>query len=231
MDDENNSTADRLEQALRDLKGHKKAASAIKMTPELKRLTALHKKLEALTQNERRKVLDASGLRHISAAPRPITPLRGSSCYTPPSRPPEVLAMADTKAAQNLMPVPEVAPVVAVGDLAESAKVRPGEDGLLTKEIAVTFDGVNKWDAKRWPKNLSASKWLHPARTALGGAGGASSVWNPLTLAQLIHSKTKGDKEREQIMRVFYSRFNNNPVLMQWRDGFNEYFATHCATD
>lgn len=120
----------------------------------------------------------------------------------------------------------------ASGDV-ESAKAEPLqiEGGLLTKEIADTFDGVNGWSADRWPKNLSSSKWLHPARIALGGAGVASAVWNPLTLAELMHSKTKGSKPKQQLMKVLNSRFNRNPVLMPWRDAFNEYFATHCATD
>ena len=129
--------------------------------------------------------------------------------------------------AQTETPVP----VVAVGALGEPDKAGPVEDGLLTKEIAVTFDGVNGWNVERWRKNLSASQWLHPARIAIGGAGGASSVWNPLALAQLMHSETKGDKAREQVMKAFNSRFNRNPVLMPWRDAFNEYFATHCTTD
>jgi len=39
-----------------------------------------------LSQREKRKALDAAGLKHISAAPPPITPLRGSS-YSPPRKP------------------------------------------------------------------------------------------------------------------------------------------------
>ena len=123
------------------------------------------------------------------------------------------------------------APAPVVAALVEPDKAGPVEDGLLTKEIAITFDGVNEWNAERWRKNLSASKWLHPARTALGGAGGASSVWNPLTLAQLMHSKTKGDKAREKVLKAFNSRFTRNSALMPWREAFNEYFATHCARD
>ena len=127
------------------------------------------------------------------------------------------------------------APVVSAGasDGVEPANAGPLpiEAGLLTKEIADTFAGVNKWSADRWPRNLSASKWLHPARMALGCAGGASSVWNPLTLAQLMHSKAKGSKPKEQLMKSLNFRFNQNPVLKPWRDAFNEYFATYCVTD
>ncbi len=126
-------------------------------------------------------------------------------------------------------PEPTAPPVLAVGALVEPATAV--KEGLLTKEIAETFDGLNEWNADRWTKNLSSSKWLHHARIALGGAGGASSVWNPLTLAQLIYDKTKGEKAKEKVMKAFNSRFNRNPVLTPWRDAFNEYFATHCTTD
>ena len=119
----------------------------------------------------------------------------------------------------------------AASDGVELAKAGPVEDGLSTKEISDTFGDVNGWDASRWIKNLSASKWLHPARIALGGAGGASSVWNPLTLAQLMHSKKKGDKAKEKIMKAFNSRFARTPILEPWRDAFNEYLATHCTTE
>ena len=130
-------------------------------------------------------------------------------------------------------PIP--APVVAVGAPGgvepDKAGPLPVEQGLSTKDIAQAFDGVNGWDFKRWRKNLSASKWLHSARIAIGGAGGASSVWNPLMLAQLMHDDAKGKREKEKLMKVFNSRFTLNPALGPWRNDFNEYFATHCATD
>lgn len=71
--------ADRLEKALAELEARKRAAAemAAKSAPQLERLTALQAQLEALPQNERREVLDALGLRKVSAAPRPITPLSG----------------------------------------------------------------------------------------------------------------------------------------------------------
>lgn len=88
MKDEDKSPADLLEQALRDLETRKKAAAdmAANMAPELERLDALQEKLDALPQCERRQVLDAMGLKHVSAAPRPITPLRGTG--SAPSRQP-----------------------------------------------------------------------------------------------------------------------------------------------
>ncbi len=48
---------------------------------------ALNLRLAALSQSQRRQVLNDAGLRHISAAPSPITPLKGSS-YRPPIKRP-----------------------------------------------------------------------------------------------------------------------------------------------
>ncbi|HQS38320.1 MAG: hypothetical protein B7Y69_08290 [Sphingobacteriia bacterium 35-40-8] len=130
---------------------------------------------------------------------------------------------------------PPAPPVVAAGASGgvepDKAGPLPVEQGLSTKDIAHAFDGVNGWSVDRWTKNLSAAKWLHPARIALGGAGGASSVWSPVMLAQLMHDSTKGEREKEKLMKVFNSRFARNPALGLWRDAFNDYFATHCATD
>ena len=140
--------------------------------------------------------------------------------YMEATRPP-ALPVVDTATA---------APV-AVAASVEPAKAAPVKAGLLTREIADIFDGINGWDSKRWTKNLSSSKWLHPARTGLGGAGVASSVWNPLTLAQLIHAREKGSRPREQLMKTLNSRFDRNAVLMPWRDDCNEYFATFCTAD
>jgi hypothetical protein len=71
--------ADRLEKALAESEARKKAAAemAAKSAPHLERLTALHAQLQALPQSERREVLDAIGLHKVSAAPPPITRLRG----------------------------------------------------------------------------------------------------------------------------------------------------------
>ena len=143
----------------------------------------------------------------------------------------EIQALSELGEHQDAAPIQAPLMTVGVSDGVETAKAGPVEVGLLTKEIADTFDGVNGWSADRWPKNLSASMWLHPARISLGVAGGASAVWNPLMLAQLIHGGTKGGKARERVMKTFNSRFNQRSALMPWRDAFNEYFATHCATD
>ena len=76
---------------LENLEKNKKSVASIE--PQLERLAALNKKLAGLPQSERRQVLDAIGLKHISAAPEPITPLRGSS-YIPQYKPTELVTLA-----------------------------------------------------------------------------------------------------------------------------------------
>ena len=105
----------------------------------------------------------------------------------------------------------------------------PEKQGLPTNAIAHAFDGVNEWSAERWRKNLSACQWLRPARVALGRPGGASAVWDPLMLAQLMHGRVKGDREKEKVMKALNSRFTRDTALVPWRGGFNEYFATYCT--
>lgn len=88
MDDEAKTPADRLERALREHEARKKAAAelAAQQAPELERLKALHAQLEALPeQHERRAVLDAAGMRQVSAAPKAIAPLRGGGYVPRPS--------------------------------------------------------------------------------------------------------------------------------------------------
>lgn len=139
--------------------------------------------------------------------------------------------------AERQAPRPQAATVEPVGAVVVAVEMGtdknrplvPEEKGLATKDIASAFDRVKGWPSERWPKNLSQSKWLHPARIAIGAAGGASSVWSPMMLMQLMHHKAKGAREKEKLMKVFNSRFTLNPVLAPWRDDFNEYYATYCA--
>lgn len=116
------------------------------------------------------------------------------------------------------------------GMVTDKAGPVPMERGLPTKDIATCF-GKCYYSADNWPKRLSGTAWLKPARIGRGAAGGASAVWNPLTLAQLLHGKTKGDSAKEKLMKVLNSRFTMIPALGPWRDAFNEYFATHCTID
>ena len=136
MKDENESLAERLEQGLQDLKNSKKAASvsAAKFAQELEKFDEVQKKLDALPYHERREVLDASGLKHRSAAPRPITTPRDLSRDTPSSRPPEVLAMAAPT--EQLAPAQNTAtpaPLVTASDA--PAQLRNQRPDLLTPLI------------------------------------------------------------------------------------------------
>lgn len=80
--------ADALEKALAELEAKKQAAAALaaKYPPQIERNLALENRLAGLSQSDRRKVLDAIGLRHVSAAPRPLVPLRAAGPLTTAKR-------------------------------------------------------------------------------------------------------------------------------------------------
>lgn len=89
-----------LEEALREHAERKIQIQnlAAEMAPEMEKRRALQATLDSLPQHERRRVLDAIGMRHVSAAPAPITPLRCSGTNSqsiPQSLPatPEVLSL------------------------------------------------------------------------------------------------------------------------------------------
>ena len=129
-------------------------------------------------------------------------------------------------------PTAPLAPATAA--LALTASNNPAgapEHGLLTPEIAFAFDGVSDWRFERWVKNLSAAKWVEPARIGRGEQGGASAVWRTLTLAQLIHARAKGDKVKADTLKLLHTRFNRQVALAPWRDAFNEFFATFSDAD
>ena len=83
--------AERLEAALADMEAQKAAAAEFRdeheaeFAADMAKLNAAHAKLAALPLHERRQVLNAAGLKHVSAAPKPIEPLRGGSFVRPPS--------------------------------------------------------------------------------------------------------------------------------------------------
>jgi hypothetical protein len=88
-----------LQAALAEMEANKKqlAEYQLKHAAEIKseneRSEAFNKRLDALSQAERRTVLDAAGLKHISAAPRPISPIKPSA-RTPAGLPPHLEALA-----------------------------------------------------------------------------------------------------------------------------------------
>lgn len=73
-------TADLLDKAIKELAKKKERAKqlAAEAKPDRERLESLLAKLEDHPQEERRQLLDAAGLGHISAAPKPIKPLSGA---------------------------------------------------------------------------------------------------------------------------------------------------------
>jgi len=182
----------------------------------------MRKRLESVrvSREELHRWVKAMGIKSAySFAPIVATGPAPEQTDTPP-------VVADTVKPDAGAPVP-VNPAGAVTAPMDDAP----EQSLPTKDIADCFDGLNGWNADRWGKNLGGSNWLHPARTARGAAGGAPSTWNPLTLAQLVCDKTKGQRPKEQILKSFNNRFNTNPVLAPWKSAFNEYFAMFSETD
>ena len=118
------------------------------------------------------------------------------------------------KAAQPQAAAP--APVVA-----ESANDAP-VDGITTAQVAAIFDGM-PYTAENWPRRLSDTKWLEPAQVALGAQGGASSLWNPATLARLIHGKERGTA-KQKTLEALNRKFKSKPVLAPWRTAWDEHY-------
>lgn len=81
-----------IEDALAEMEANiaKTAESQAKQLPELEaeiaKQNAFSLRMAALSQSQRRQVLDAAGMRHISAAPPPITPLNASGHSHPSKR-------------------------------------------------------------------------------------------------------------------------------------------------
>jgi hypothetical protein len=80
-DKDNGSLTERLEQALRDLASEKTARSAFEqqIAAQAAKMEELTNQLQALSQPDRRRILDSVGLKNVSAVPRPIEPIRASA--------------------------------------------------------------------------------------------------------------------------------------------------------
>jgi hypothetical protein len=80
-DKDDRSLTERLEQALRDLESEKAARSAFeaKIAAQAAKWEELDNQLQALSQSDRRRILDSVGLKNVSAVPRPIEPIRASA--------------------------------------------------------------------------------------------------------------------------------------------------------
>lgn len=98
-----------LEDALAEIEASNAKAAELraKQAPELiaeaVKRTALNARLAALPQKQRRQVLDAAGLNHVSAAPEPITPVSGRNATQP--RTPAALPAIDWAFWRNMRTV------------------------------------------------------------------------------------------------------------------------------
>ncbi|MCB1989769.1 MAG: hypothetical protein KDE69_15795 [Burkholderiaceae bacterium] len=121
---------------------------------------------------------------------------------------------------ERLIPAPSKAttPAPAVTENASSAPM----DGITTAQVAAIFDGLH-YTAENWPKRLSDTKWLQPALLELGAAGGATSLWCPAKLAQLIHVRRQGT-EKQKTLEALNKKFKNNSVLKPWSTDWNEHY-------
>lgn len=182
MKDENKSPAERLERALQDLKNRKKAAavSAAKFDQELEKFDEVQKKLDALPYHERREVLDASGLKHRSRAPRPIITPRDISRYIPPSRPPEVLAMAAPT--EQLAPAQNTAtPAPVKTDSATKTRSNKSEKTLIFEAKVLELLG------KFWNDRKPGTE---PTKAELCG----------LVYAEIMRTDIRGERKTTQSM-------------------------------
>jgi hypothetical protein len=106
-------------------------------------------------------------------------------------------------------------------------EVSHSAQGLTTADMAIVFDGLNHWDAGKWVKNSSTSRWTHGARISLGSRGGPPSTWNPLILGQILVGRANTQKARNRLLTALNGRFAKIPVMSPWKADFNEYFSTH----
>jgi len=153
--------ADRLERALADLDARKRDAAALaaEQAPQMERLRALQAKLEALPQPDRREVLDAVGLHHVSCAPVPLKPITGGSVRTAPAPTPRIAHLiarfAGPQSPANMPQPPSAAPPVP--SEARGALKAEAPQKRSTKHRAGPLDAVLS-EAKR--QAVDPTDWL-----------------------------------------------------------------------
>jgi hypothetical protein len=98
--------------------------------------------------------------------------------------PPELLALAGTKAVESSQPIPgsnEPAP-------------------LTSGDMAALLDGIEGRDEAGWQRMLAdPPKWLDGARVARGSPGRAPAAWNPVALALALQSRRAPDAKLNAI--------------------------------
>lgn len=219
MENKGTNTADLLEQALRDLEASKKAAAdkAAEYAPEQERLAAQWKKLDGLSQSERRLVLDAAGLHHVSAAPKPITPIRGTSIRIEAARPqrePVQPLPANTPLGQSNQADGEVNREAAP---ANEAKPKDKTRGITKQEAVTAFQSIVHINLS---KALGDGKGIYGddgARVRKGTPGGKhTALWDPVVLAIGLYEKKYAPMPK--LKKAFFE----HPFLTSWLEDWKE---------
>lgn len=139
---------------------------------------------------------------HQSAPVPEVTPAQQPA----PAAPPEAV----------LMP-PQAVPAAVAESMPNLAHCLP------TAQVATVFDAL-PFSAERWRKNLSGNKWTWAAKRSAGEQGGATAMWCPLTLAQLVHARVKDPKKKAATLKTLNSLFNRNELLAPHRDEWGKFF-------
>ncbi|MFN4325264.1 MAG: hypothetical protein ACK4FP_05190 [Azonexus sp.] len=201
-------TADLLEQAIKALATKKERARQLAedAKPDRERLDALLKEIEDYPQEERRQLLNAAGLRHMSAAPKPINPVSGTH-----ARPPTQAQL----------------PVVASHQEPDGSEHRA--KNVATVKPKAAKSGVSKAEVLTvsWPipdgapsisKILDKQpKWASAACAKVGSAGKGSHLWNPAVLAICLATRTPQKKwacRVDALDKLIRSRFPD--FLDEW---------------
>ncbi|MDI1272344.1 hypothetical protein [Polaromonas sp.] len=128
------------------------------------------------------------------------------------------LALDSQAAVGSTDPLPDVP---AIADT-ETQAAPVNSDSITSKQVALFFDRL-PYPADSWPKRLSDTKWLKPARISQGEVGGVTARWCPLILARLIHAREEGNV-KQKTLAALNARFKKHTALLPWRDAWNEHY-------
>ncbi len=105
----------------------------------------------------------------------------------------------------------------------------PVQNALATQEIASVFAGIG-FTQDRWPRALSSTKYLEPARVRPGARGGPPALWNPFKVAQAIFLKEHRSNQGE-LLEKLNRRFIKNKALHPWGDEWESFYSIHTDKD
>jgi hypothetical protein len=140
-----------LEDALANMEAEKQRVAdyqkefAVEIEAENAKRRAFDARLAALTQEERRKVLNAAGMKHISAAPPPITPITGRWAGPTAKLKQATLTIPESQSEPASQPV---TPAAAMLEQTDASGLSKRERQIRAIEIAATAQG---YDALRVP--------------------------------------------------------------------------------